>query len=73
LNCNENIIKQVENGRFYYDNVYPLKVGSFDVRHYLVRSNRERLEGRLKAGKWIPVESEMPYNFKIQGVEPRYF
>ncbi|CAB4389502.1 unnamed protein product [Rhizophagus irregularis] len=59
------------NGRFYYDNVYPLKIGSFDIRHFLVRSNRTRLEEKLKAGKWIPAECEMPYNFNIKGVEPR--
>jgi hypothetical protein len=52
--------------------VYPLKIGSFDIRHFLVRSNRVRLEEKLRAGKWIPAESEMPYNFKIKGVEPRY-
>ncbi|GBC02865.1 hypothetical protein RclHR1_04870008 [Rhizophagus clarus] len=61
----------VENGRFYYDNVYPLKIGSFDIRHFLVRSNKARLEEKLRAGKWIPAESEMPYNFKVKGVEPR--
>jgi len=25
----------------------------------------------MKAGKWIPAEVEMPYNFKVEGVEPR--
>ncbi|CAG8521540.1 7567_t:CDS:10 [Funneliformis caledonium] len=64
-------VVKVEHGRFYYDNIYPLKIGSFDVRHFLVRSNRERLEKKLKAGRWIPAEAEMPYKFKVEGVEPR--
>ncbi|CAI2171431.1 19627_t:CDS:10 [Funneliformis geosporum] len=64
-------IEQVEHGRFYYDNIYPLKIGSFDIRHFLVRSNKERLEKKLKTGKWIPAEDEMPYKFKVEGVEPR--
>ncbi|CAG8646474.1 6063_t:CDS:10, partial [Cetraspora pellucida] len=29
------------------------------------------LEVKIKSGKWIPPESTMPYEFKVEGIEPR--
>jgi hypothetical protein len=51
--------------------VYPLRIGIFDFRHYIVSSNKKRLETKVKFGKWIPEEAKMPFNFKVEGVEPR--
>ncbi|CAG8501743.1 11542_t:CDS:10, partial [Diversispora eburnea] len=65
------ILPQIHYGKLFFDNTYPLKIGSFDFRHYFVRSNKPRLERKLKSGKWIPLESIMPYNFKVEGVTPR--
>ncbi|RHZ68652.1 hypothetical protein Glove_294g52 [Diversispora epigaea] len=62
---------QIHYGKLFFDNIYPLKIGSFDFRHYFVRSNIPRLERKVKSGKWIPLESIMPYNFKVEGVIPR--
>ncbi|CAJ0841055.1 10969_t:CDS:2, partial [Entrophospora sp. SA101] len=60
-----------QHSSLYYDNVYPLRIGIFDLRHYIVRTSKKRLETKVKSGKWIPQETEMPFNFKIEGVEPR--
>ncbi|RIB02871.1 RNA12 protein [Gigaspora rosea] len=61
----------LHHGKFYFDNIYPIKIGSFDIRHRFVRSNRSILEYKIKSGKWIPQESTMPYEFKVESIEPR--
>ncbi|CAG8445265.1 12975_t:CDS:10 [Acaulospora morrowiae] len=66
-----NSAEQVQHGRLYFDNTYPLKIVSFDFRHYFVRSNRRRLEEKARSGKLIPPESAMPHDFKVEGVEPK--
>ncbi|CAG8506974.1 6946_t:CDS:10 [Ambispora gerdemannii] len=58
--------------RLFFDNVYPVKVGFFDLRYYIVRPSKEGLEEKVKSGKkWLPPEKDLPYDFKVTGVEPR--
>lgn len=43
-----------------------------DVRRFVSGPSEEKLMEKLKSGEWIPTESEMPHNFKIEGVKIRY-
>ncbi|CAG8467028.1 9747_t:CDS:10 [Ambispora leptoticha] len=58
--------------RLFFDNVYPVKVGFYDLRYYIVRPSKEGLEEKVKSGKkWLPPEKDLPHDFNVTGVEPR--
>ncbi|KAG9291024.1 hypothetical protein G9A89_012896 [Geosiphon pyriformis] len=58
--------------RLFFDNVFPVRIGFFDFRYYIVRPSKEGLENKVKSGeKWLPKEQDLPYNFTVEVVEPR--
>ncbi|KAF9917632.1 mitochondrial escape protein 2, partial [Lobosporangium transversale] len=57
-------------GLLYFDNAYPLKMGWWDIRYSLLRPGWRSLERKAK-NELVPSENDMPFHFKIGGIEPR--
>lgn len=58
-------------GMLYFDNAYPLKMGWWDIRYSLLKPGWRSLERKAKT-ELVPPEKNMPFHFKIGGIEPRY-
>ncbi|KAF9913269.1 mitochondrial escape protein 2 [Linnemannia zychae] len=54
----------------YFDNAYPLKMGWWDIRYSLLKPGWRSLERKAKT-ELVPPEKNMPFHFKIGGIEPR--
>ncbi|KAI9283364.1 RNA12 protein-domain-containing protein [Sporodiniella umbellata] len=52
----------------YLDNVFPLKMGVWDIRQYLFRTSKDSLESKIKNA--IPTK-ELPAEFKVKDVVAR--
>ncbi|RGB42129.1 RNA12 domain-containing protein [Rhizophagus diaphanus] len=68
--------EEVENGQLYFDNYDNMRITTpvrwpIDIRRFVSGPSEEKLMEKLKSGEWIPTESEMPHNFKIEGVNIR--
>ncbi|KAF9927352.1 mitochondrial escape protein 2 [Linnemannia zychae] len=57
-------------GMLYFDNAYPLKMGWWDIRYSLLKPGWRSLERKAKT-ELVPPEHNMPFHFKIGGIEPR--
>ncbi|CAO1614763.1 unnamed protein product [Jaminaea pallidilutea] len=56
-------------GYLYFDSLYPIKLGFWDLRHFFVRTDHRSLQERLKNS--ITEASQVPHDFKIIGAEER--
>ncbi|KAF9921133.1 mitochondrial escape protein 2 [Linnemannia zychae] len=57
-------------GLLYFDNAYPLRISWWDIRYSLMRPGWKSLERKAK-NELVPPEKDMPFHFKIGGIEPR--
>lgn len=57
-------------GMLYFDNAYPLKMGWWDIRYSVLKPGWRSLERKAKT-ELVPPEKNMPFHFKIGGIEPR--
>lgn len=57
-----------QTAQLYLNNVFPLKMGSLDIRQYFFRNSKQFLE--KKAHQAIP-SGELPYNFAIKEILAR--
>ncbi|KAF9123239.1 mitochondrial escape protein 2 [Mortierella sp. 14UC] len=57
-------------GMLYFDNAYPLKMGWWDIRYSVLKPGWRSLERKAKT-ELVPSEKNMPFHFKIGGIEPR--
>lgn len=56
-------------GYLYFDSLYPIKLGFWDIRHWFVKTNHSALLQRLKDS--LPPEEEVGHAFKVVGAEER--
>ncbi|CUS11960.1 unnamed protein product [Tuber aestivum] len=56
-------------GLLFFDNVYPLKTAIYDIRHLIMRYDKQSVESRIRA-QYIP-ESLLGSEFAITGIVPR--
>lgn len=56
-------------GYLYFDSLYPIKLGFWDIRHWLVKTDHSALLQRLKDS--LPSEDQVGHNFQIIGAEER--
>lgn len=61
-------IAREQTAQLYLDNVFPLKIGSFDIRQYFFRNSKQFLE--KKAHQAIPSD-DLPHNFAIKEILAR--
>ncbi|KAF9357188.1 mitochondrial escape protein 2 [Mortierella sp. AD094] len=60
----------LEHGMLYFDNAYPLKMGWWDFRYPIMKPGWRSLERKAKT-ELVPPEADMPFSFKVGGIEPR--
>ncbi|CAO1635155.1 unnamed protein product [Sympodiomycopsis kandeliae] len=56
-------------GYLYFDSLYPIKLGFWDIRHWFVKTNHSSLLQRLKTS--LPAEDQVGHDFKVIGAEER--
>ncbi|KAF9416915.1 mitochondrial escape protein 2 [Entomortierella beljakovae] len=62
--------ESLQYGMLYFDNAYPLKMGWWDFRYSIMRPGWRSFEHKAKT-ELVPPEANMPFDFKIGGIEPR--
>ncbi|PWZ03675.1 hypothetical protein BCV70DRAFT_209908 [Testicularia cyperi] len=56
-------------GYLYFDTVFPIRLGFWDIRYMLARFEKRSVLDRVKAS--LPPESSVGYGFKVIGAEER--
>lgn len=61
-------VSREQTAQLYLNNVFPLKMGSFDIRQFFFRNSKQFLE--RKAHQAIP-SNDLPYDFAIKEILAR--